>query len=169
MSLCNLALLGSTGSIGKSALAVARALPDRIRVSLLAAGKNWKRRMRVLLQRVRRASVTVAGETVGEIGHGILLFIGITAGDALVVSQFTLYADCRKGRRPGFDMAGDPAAANELYEYFTERLKSEGVARVATGRFGADMLVSLENDGPATFLLSHPWEYSVTSNPEAEE
>ena len=159
--------------------------------------------MRVLLQRVRKASVSVAGETVGEIGHGILLFIGITAGDAradadwlakkaaglrifededgkmnrslldvggeaLVVSQFTLYADCRKGRRPGFDMAGDPAAANELYEYFTERLKSEGVARVATGRFGADMLVSLENDGPATFLLSHPWEYSVTTNPSGE-
>ena len=159
--------------------------------------------MRVLLQRVRRASVTVAGETVGEIGHGILLFIGITAGDAradadwlakkaaglrifedeagkmnkslldiggdaLVVSQFTLYADCRKGRRPGFDAAGDPAAANELYEYFAERLKSEGVGHVATGRFGADMLVSLENDGPATFLLSHPWEYAVTSNPNAE-
>ena len=159
--------------------------------------------MRVLLQRVRRASVTVAGETVGEIGHGILLFIGITAGDAradadwlakkaaglrifeddagkmnkslldiggdaLVVSQFTLYADCRKGRRPGFDAAGDPAAANELYEYFVERLKVEGVGHVATGRFGADMLVSLENDGPATFLLSHPWEYSVTTNPNAE-
>ena len=159
--------------------------------------------MRVLLQRVRRASVTVAGETVGEIGHGILLFIGITTGDArpdadwlakkaaglrifedeagkmnkslldiggdaLAVSQFTLYADCRKGRRPGFDAAGDPAAANELYEYFVERLKAEGVAKVATGRFGADMLVSLENDGPATFLLSHPWEYAVTSNPNAE-
>ena len=159
--------------------------------------------MRVLLQRVRRASVTVAGETVGEIGHGILLFLGVTTGDsradadwlakkaaglrifedeagkmnrslldiggdALVVSQFTLYADCRKGRRPGFDAAGDPAAANELYEYFAKQLKSEGVAHVATGRFGADMLVSLENDGPATFLLSHPWEYAVTSNPNAE-
>ena len=159
--------------------------------------------MRVLLQRVRRASVAVAGETVGEIGHGILLFIGITAGDAradadwlakkaaglrifedeagkmnkslldiggdaLVVSQFTLYADCRKGRRPGFDLAGDPAAASDLYEYFAERLKSEGVGHVATGRFGADMLVSLENDGPATFLLSHPWEYAVTTNPNAE-
>ena len=159
--------------------------------------------MRVLLQRVRRASVTVAGETVGEIGHGILLFVGITTGDArsdadwlakkaaglrifedeagkmnkslldiggdaLVVSQFTLYADCRKGRRPGFDAAGDPAAANELYEYFVERLKAEGVGHVATGRFGADMLVSLENDGPATFLLSHPWEYAVTTNPNAE-
>ena len=159
--------------------------------------------MRVLLQRVRRASVTVAGETVGEIGHGVLLFVGVThgdpradadwlakkaaglrifedeagkmnkslldiGGDALVVSQFTLYADCRKGRRPGFDAAGDPAAANELYEYFAERLKAEGVSHVATGRFGADMLVSLENDGPATFLLSHPWEYSVTTNPNAE-
>ena len=159
--------------------------------------------MRVLLQRVRRASVTVADETVGAIGHGILLFLGVThgdtradadwlakkaaglrifedeagkmnkslldiGGDALVVSQFTLYADCRKGRRPGFDLAGDPAAANELYEYFAERLKAEGVARVATGRFGADMLVSLENDGPATFLLSHPWEYAVTTNPNGE-
>ena len=159
--------------------------------------------MRVLLQRVRRASVTVAGETVGEIGHGVLLFVGVTTGDArtdadwlakkavglrifedeagkmnrslldiggdaLVVSQFTLYADCRKGRRPGFDAAGDPAAAEELYEYFTERLKAEGVGRVETGRFGADMLVSLENDGPATFLLSHPWEYAVTSNPNGE-
>ena len=160
--------------------------------------------MRVLLQRVRKASVTVSGETVGSAGRGILLFIGVTTGDtradadwlakkaaglrifeddegrmnrslldvggdALVVSQFTLYADCRKGRRPGFDAAGDPSAANELYEYFAERLRAEGVARVETGRFGADMLVSLENDGPATFLLSHPWEYSVTSNPEAEE
>lgn len=159
--------------------------------------------MRVLLQRVRRASVTVAGETVGEIGHGVLLFVGVThgdtrvdadwlakkaaglrifedeagkmnkslldiGGDTLVVSQFTLYADCRKGRRPGFDLAGDPKAANELYEYFAERLKAEGVGHVATGRFGADMLVSLENDGPATFLLSHPWEYSVTTNPNAE-
>lgn len=159
--------------------------------------------MRVLLQRVRRASVTVAGEVVGEIGHGILLFLGVTTGDsradadwlakkaaglrifedeagrmnrslldiggdALLVSQFTLYADCRKGRRPGFDAAGDPAAANELYEYFAKQLKAEGVAHVATGRFGADMLVSLENDGPATFLLSHPWEYAVTSNPNAE-
>jgi len=159
--------------------------------------------MRLLLQRVRRASVTVAGETVGEIGHGILLFIGITRGDtpadadwlakkaaglrifeddegrmnrsllelggeALVVSQFTLYADCRKGRRPGFDAAGDPAEAETLYEYFVGRMKAEGVKKVATGRFGADMLVSLENDGPATFLLSHPWEYAVTSNPNAE-
>ena len=95
-----------------------------------------------------------------------LLDIG---GEALVVSQFTLYADCRKGRRPGFDAAGDPAAANDLYEYFAERLKAEGVGHVATGRFGADMLVSLENDGPATFLLSHPWEFSTTTNPEAEE
>ena len=159
--------------------------------------------MSLLLQRVRRASVTVAGETVGEIGHGILLFIGITRGDtpadadwlakkaaglrifeddegkmnlsllelggeALVVSQFTLYADCRKGRRPGFDAAGDPAEAEALYEYFVGRMKAEGVAKVATGRFGADMLVSLENDGPATFLLSHPWEYAVTTNPNAE-
>ena len=159
--------------------------------------------MRVLIQRIRKASVTVSGETVGAAGRGILIFLGVThgdtradadwlakkaaglrifeddegkmnrslldiGGDALVVSQFTLYADCRKGRRPGFDAAGDPAAANELYEYFIGQLNAEGVAHVATGRFGADMLVSLENDGPATFLLSHPWEYAVTSNPNAE-
>ena len=160
--------------------------------------------MRVLLQRVRKASVTVSGETVGETGRGVLLFVGVThgdtradadwlakkaaglrifeddegkmnrslldiGGDALVVSQFTLYADCRKGRRPGFDAAGDPSVANELYEYFTEQLRAEGVGRVETGSFGADMLVSLENDGPATFLLSHPWEFATTTNPEAEE
>ena len=160
--------------------------------------------MRVLIQRIRKASVTVSGETVGAAGRGILIFLGVThgdtradadwlakkaaglrifeddegkmnkslldiGGDALVVSQFTLYADCRKGRRPGFDAAGDPAAANDLYEYFAERLKAEGFARVETGSFGADMLVSLENDGPATFLLSHPWEFSTTTNPEAEE
>ena len=159
--------------------------------------------MRVLIQRIRKASVAVSGETVGAAGRGILIFLGVThgdtradadwlakkaaglrifedeagkmnkslldiGGDALVVSQFTLYADCRKGRRPGFDAAGDPAAANDLYEYFTERLNAEGVGHVATGRFGADMLVSLENDGPATFLLSHPWEYAVTSNPNRE-
>ena len=160
--------------------------------------------MRVLIQRVRKASVTVSGETVGAAGRGILIFLGVThgdtradadwlakkaaglrifeddegkmnrslldiGGDALVVSQFTLYADCRKGRRPGFDAAGDPAVANDLYEYFAAQLKAEGVGRVETGSFGADMLVSLENDGPATFLLSHPWEFSTTTNPEAEE
>ena len=160
--------------------------------------------MRVLIQRIRKASVSVSGKTVGSAGCGILVFLGVThgdtradadwlakkaaglrifeddegkmnrslldiGGDALVVSQFTLYADCRKGRRPGFDAAGDPAAANELYEYFAAQLKLEGVGRVETGNFGADMLVSLENDGPATFLLSHPWEFSTTTNPEAEE
>ena len=160
--------------------------------------------MRVLIQRIRKASVTVSGENVGSAGRGILIFLGVThgdtradadwlakkaaglrifeddegkmnkslldiGGDALVVSQFTLYADCRKGRRPGFDAAGDPAVANELYEYFAAQLKVEGVGRVETGSFGADMLVSLENDGPATFLLSHPWEFSTTTNPEAEE
>ena len=160
--------------------------------------------MRVLIQRIRKASVAVSGETVGAAGRGILIFLGVThgdtradadwlakkaaglrifeddegkmnkslldiGGDALVVSQFTLYADCRKGRRPGFDAAGDPSVANELYEYFAAQLKAEGVGRVETGCFGADMLVSLENDGPATFLLSHPWEFSTTTNPEAEE
>ena len=138
--------------------------------------------MRVLLQRVRRASVTVAGETVGEIGHGILLFIGITAGDAradadwlakkaaglrifedeagkmnrslldiggdaLVVSQFTLYADTSHGRRPGFSNAARPEKANPLYERVVARLRGRlGPARVGTGRFGADMKVALVNE-----------------------
>ena len=160
--------------------------------------------MRVLLQRVRRASVTVAGETVGEIGHGVLLFLGVTHGDmradadwlakkaaglrifedeagkmnkslldigggALVVSQFTLYADTEHGRRPGFSGAARPELAEPLYERVVARLRELlGQDRVGTGRFGADMLVSLENDGPATFLLSHPWEYAVTTNPNAE-
>lgn len=97
------------------------------------------------------------------------LALSEVGGAILSISQFTLYADCRKGRRPGFDAAGDPSVANELYEYFAAQLKAEGVGRVETGSFGADMLVSLENDGPATFLLSHPWEFSTTTNPEAEE
>ena len=112
----------------------------------------------------KAAGLRIFEDEAGKMNRS-LLDVG---GGALVVSQFTLYADCRKGRRPGFDLAGDPAAANELYEYFAERLKGEGVGHVATGRFGADMLVSLENDGPATFLLSHPWEYSVTTNPDGE-
>ena len=76
-------------------------------------------------------------------------------GEVLVVSQFTLYGDCRKGRRPSFSQASEPALANELYEYFQERLQARGL-KVASGRFGAHMEVSLQNDGPVTFILDSP-------------
>lgn len=79
-----------------------------------------------------------------------LLTIG---GEMLVVSQFTLCADCRKGRRPDFFGAAKPEEANRLYLYFCERIKKEGVATVLTGEFGADMQVSLLNDGPVTIII----------------
>lgn len=146
--------------------------------------------MRVLLQRVLHASVDVAGERVGEIGPGLLVFVGVfpddgaaqikwladktlglrifadanstddsmnrsvvdTGGELLVVSQFTLAADTSRGRRPGFSTAAPPLLAEERYNEFVAALSDRGV-RVATGRFGADMQVSLTNDGPVTFLL----------------
>ena len=74
-------------------------------------------------------------------------------GSALVVSNFTLYADCKKGRRPSFVQAGDPKHAEELYEYFCEQLVQQGIGDVQTGRFGADMQVTLTNDGPVTIIL----------------
>ena len=74
-------------------------------------------------------------------------------GEALVISQFTLYGDCRKGRRPGFSDAARPELANPLYEKFVELLRAQGVRRVETGRFGADMKVSLLNDGPVTLIV----------------
>ena len=73
-------------------------------------------------------------------------------GEALIVSQFTLYADCRKGNRPSFTQAGDPTTAETLYEWFAARARQD-VAHVATGEFGADMQVSLVNDGPFTICL----------------
>lgn len=80
-----------------------------------------------------------------------LLDIG---GDALVISNFTLYADCKSGRRPSFVNAAGAEKACPLYEYFVERLKAEGIANCDTGRFGADMKVSLINDGPVTIVLN---------------
>jgi D-tyrosyl-tRNA(Tyr) deacylase len=143
--------------------------------------------MRVVVQRVNRASVTVAGDVVGEIGPGLLLLVGIApdddaalaermarkclemrlfadadarfersladiAGEALVVSQFTLLADVRKGRRPSLTDAAPPELAAPLVERFADALRSAGV-RVATGRFGAWMLVESVNDGPVTIIV----------------
>jgi D-aminoacyl-tRNA deacylase len=143
--------------------------------------------MRIVLQRVKSAHVDVAGETVGAIGAGSVILLGVARGDRredaeylvdkvvqlrmfpdeegrmnrslleiggglLVVSQFTLYGDCRKGRRPSFDQAAPPEQARALYEYFIQRLKSSNIA-VETGVFQAEMEIHLINDGPATFIL----------------
>ncbi|MBR4361532.1 MAG: D-tyrosyl-tRNA(Tyr) deacylase [Ruminococcus sp.] len=143
--------------------------------------------MRIVLQRVTSASVTVAGEVTGSIGTGYLVLLGVGQGDTeedcrrladkvmnlrifsdendkinlsladvdgslLVVSQFTLYADCRKGNRPNFIQAGKPDEAERLYNYFTDYCRSKG-KHVETGIFGADMKVSLVNDGPFTVVL----------------
>lgn len=143
--------------------------------------------MRIVLQRVARAHVDVAGETVGSINAGLVILLGVThqdtpedadylaskviqlrifpdeagrmnrslldvGGALLVVSQFTLYGDCRKGRRPSFDQAASPEHARGLYEYFVERVKSSNVT-VGTGVFQAEMQIHLVNDGPVTFVL----------------
>jgi D-tyrosyl-tRNA(Tyr) deacylase len=144
--------------------------------------------MRVVLQRVSRASVSVEGEIVGAIGAGHLLLAGFTegddedglvwmadkivglrvfpdeegrmnlgldevGGDLLVVSQFTLYGDIRKGRRPSFVHAADPEIAVPLYERFIELLRQRAPGRVESGVFGAMMDVELVNDGPVTLVL----------------
>ena len=143
--------------------------------------------MKVLIQRVTQASVTVDGAVVGAIDHGLLLLIGIEAhddeelvarmaarivgyrvfaddagkmnrdvrdvgGELLAVSQFTLAADTRKGRRPSFSAAASPEQGRKLYTQCVECLRAEGLT-VATGIFAADMQVALVNDGPVTFLL----------------
>lgn len=158
--------------------------------------------MRVVVQRVKTASVKVDDSVVGEIGKGLVLFVGVgrddvsvapgtgvppakavgaaraaamadkvaglrifsdpegrsnlsvldVGGSALVISQFTLYADCRRGRRPSFSEAADPGPAEALVEEFRSALERIGVP-TAAGRFGAHMVVSLVNDGPYTILL----------------
>lgn len=143
--------------------------------------------MRAVVQRVKTARVLVDGATVGEIGQGLLVFLGVGEGDsekdvdylvnkiahlrifsddhglmnlsvadvrgeALVVSQFTLWGDCQKGRRPSFVRAARPEVARSLYESFVESLRGTGI-RVATGRFQEIMEVHLVNDGPVTMLL----------------
>ncbi|GIW79351.1 MAG: D-aminoacyl-tRNA deacylase [Gemmatales bacterium] len=143
--------------------------------------------MRAVLQRVSRAKVAVEGEVVGEIGHGLLVLLGVThadtpeqarwladkisqlrvfeddqgkmnrsvidvGGSILVVSQFTLFGDCSKGRRPSFVTAAPPELAIPLYESFIDAVKAQGIP-TATGRFGAMMQVELVNEGPVTLIL----------------
>ena len=143
--------------------------------------------MKFVLQRVLNASVSVDGETVGKIGKGYLLLVGVTAedskeiadkmiekvsrlrifedengktnlsidqvdGEILVISQFTLCADCKKGNRPSFINAGAPKMAEEIYEHILSRC-TELFKNTESGIFGADMKVSLTNDGPFTLVL----------------
>ena len=143
--------------------------------------------MKLVIQRVKHASVTVEGNVTGKIGKGFLVFIGIADsdtkeiadqyvkkllnlrifedengktnlslkdvnGELLLISQFTLYADCRKGNRPSFINAGAPDMATALYEYMIEACRKE-IPVVQTGIFGADMQVELLNDGPFTVVL----------------
>jgi D-tyrosyl-tRNA(Tyr) deacylase len=151
--------------------------------------------MRAVVQRVSRAKVTISptvegeggGEITGEIGLGLLVLLGVGAGDAradadylaektiglrifedaggkmnlsvgevsgavLAVSQFTLYGDVRRGKRPSFDGAAAPGVARELYEYFVEKIRASGL-RCETGRFQESMQVELVNEGPVTILL----------------
>jgi len=144
--------------------------------------------VRVVLQRVKNASVTVGGERVSEIGAGLLLLVGVAMGDreaeadwlaqkisglrifndgegkmnlsvrdvggeVLAVSQFTLLADTRKGKRPSFVGAAAPEKAERLFDYFCERLREADAHPVKTGVFGAMMDVALVNDGPVTIIL----------------
>ena len=143
--------------------------------------------MRIVIQRVTEASVKVDGNTVGSVGKGFLLLVGVSKGDTeneavvmaekiskmrifedenekmnlalgdvgggvLAISQFTLCAECRRGNRPDFFNAAPPAEANALYEKFVSEMRQKGI-HTETGIFGADMKVSLVNDGPVTIVL----------------
>ncbi len=145
--------------------------------------------MRALLQRVKRANVTVGGESVGAIAQGLVVFLGVAHedgeeevrwlankiaglrifeddagkmnlsikdvnGEVLVVSQFTLYGDARRGRRPSFTSAAPPDQAEPLIESFAKQLHELGI-QVSTGLFGARMQVEIHNDGPVTMMLEN--------------
>tara|TARA_B100001971_G_scaffold210312_1_gene235554 strand:- start:27691 stop:28179 length:489 start_codon:yes stop_codon:yes gene_type:complete len=147
------------------------------------------RRMRAVIQRVSSANVAVAGDVVGEIGQGVLVFLGVgqedseadadwlikrivklrifesepggrmdlslrgIGGEALVISQFTLFGSLRKGNRPSFNRAAHPQQAVPLYEYFVERLSQTLGQRVPTGVFGERMHIEAHNDGPVTLVV----------------
>ena len=102
--------------------------------------------MRFVIQRVTHASVAIDGEVPGEMG------LKDVEGELMLISQFTLYADCRKGNRPSFTAAGAPDLAEQLYEYIKGRC-AEQITAVRYGEFGADMKVELLNDGPFTVIL----------------
>ena len=145
--------------------------------------------MKALIQRVKKASVTVDGKLCSQIGHGLLVLLGVVKGDEklnadklaeklvhlrifedengnmnkslldekgemLIVSQFTLCGDCKKGTRPSFDKSASPEIANELYEAFIKEVESYGI-KYETGQFGAMMDIELINDGPVTFMLEN--------------
>lgn len=148
--------------------------------------------MRVLIQRVKNASVRINDNEIAKISHGLVLMLGIAKGDAekdidyladkivkmrifenkdakfdkelkdvqgeiLVISQFTLFADCSKGRRPFFGEAEEPERAKDLYEKFIGKLKAiYDSEKVQSGHFAAKMLVEIHNDGPVTIILSSP-------------
>ena len=149
--------------------------------------------MRLLIQRVKRAAVSIEGEERREISKGFCVLIGVTHsdtekdadwlaekmvnlrvfedstgkinlsltdeavnGEVLLVSQFSLYASCEKGRRPGFTDAAKPEHAEKIYDYFVNKVKSMNIKNVQTGIFGAEMLVEIFNDGPLTFILDSP-------------
>lgn len=144
--------------------------------------------MKFVIQRVLNSSVKVDGETIGSIGKGFMVLIGVAdtdtkeiadklvdkmiklrifedsegktnlslsdvGGELLLVSQFTLYADCKKGNRPSFIKAGKPDFANEMYEYIISKCRTYEGLKVERGKFGADMKVELVNDGPFTIIL----------------
>ena len=153
--------------------------------------------MKAVIQRVSKASVTVDGELISEIGKGYLILLGVmdddnesdaeviarktstlrvfedddgkmnldiqnVDGEILAVSQFTLCADVKKGNRPSFAHSAHPDRANELYEYFCDKLLENGVKSVKKGVFGADMKVELLNDGPVTILYdSETWRKKI--------
>lgn len=144
--------------------------------------------MRMIIQRVNEASITINGEYGGKIEKGFVVLLGICdsdttiiadkvlrkmlglrifedengktnlslndiCGQLMVVSQFTLYADCRKGNRPSFTKAGSPEYAESIYDYIIERIRTVFSGKLVTGSFGADMKINLINDGPFTIIL----------------
>jgi len=176
-------------------------MPNQGRSRVWSAGDcpNQAERMRALVQRVRKGRVSVDGRTLAQIGPGLVILLGVGAGDsesearwlatkcahlrvfadeqgkmnrslleaqgeAIVVSQFTLYGDVQKGRRPSFVHAAPPELAEPLVERFTAILKEEGVP-TQTGSFGAMMMVEIENDGPVTLMLER--EPGQMQEPEA--